>query len=373
MPFEHRGAWMEVDLGILEENYKQIEARVKTAKICAVVKADAYGHGMVEVTKRLIGCGVSYFAVATLNEGIALRKVFKDIQILILGYSPTSSAPELIAYNLTQTLYDFEQGVAFDTYARSCQQQIKVHIKFDTGLRRLGFEMVEESYQAVETLAKSPGLLLEGLYSHFARADESDPTSARRQAAAFMTVVDTLEKRGVTFAIKHLCNSAGLLQFPEYHFDMVRPGIILYGLPPSDDLAHQMRDLKEVMTIKAEVAMFKQVKKGEGVSYGHRYHLPEDMNIITLPLGYADGLLRGLSGKAYVTIKEHAFPIVGSICMDQCLANIGDTVVEIGDEVTIMGGNAHEKNAITAYATYLQTIPYEITCQFALRLHRKYQ
>ena len=373
MPFEHRGAWMEIDLDIIEENYKKIQARVKTASVCAVVKADAYGHGMIEVTKRLIGCGVTYFAVATLNEGIALRKAFKDIDILILGYCPTSSASELITYDLTQTLYDFEQGMAFDTYARACQKQIKVHIKFDTGLRRLGFAMCEASYQAVETLAKCKGLYIEGLYSHFAKADERDTTSARNQAVAFETIIQTFKERGLTFALKHICNSAGLLQFPEYHFDMVRPGIILYGLSPSDALAYQTRELKEAMAVKAEVAMFKSVKKGDGVSYGHRYHLPEDMNIMTLPLGYADGLLRGLSGKAFVTVGGHAFPIVGSICMDQCLVNIEDTVLAIGEEVTVMGGNVHKKNAIIAYAKYLQTIPYEVVCQFSARLHRKYR
>jgi alanine racemase len=373
MPFEHRGAWIEIDLDILEKNYNYIVSRVKQAKVCAVVKADAYGHGMIEVTKRLMDCGVTYFAVATLNEGIALRQAFESIQILILGYCPTSSASELITYDLTQTLYDVEQGMAFDTYARACQKQIKVHIKFDTGLRRLGFAMCEESYQAVETLSRCSGLYIEGLYSHFARADEEDTKSARSQAEAFMNIIHIFEERGLRFPLKHICNSAGLLQFPEYHFDMVRPGIVLYGLSPSEALVEQTKALKEVMTVKAEVAMFKRVKKGDGLSYGHRYHLPKDGNVITLPLGYADGLLRGLSGKAYVTVRDRAYPIVGSICMDQCLVNMSEDVVAIGEEVTIMGGNVHEKNAITTYAKYLNTIPYEVVCQFSVRLHKKYR
>jgi alanine racemase len=245
-------------------------------------------------------------------------------------------------------------------------------VKVDTGMRRLGFSADKTGIDAIEALSSLNGIAVEGIFSHFARADETDTASVHAQGQLFITVLEALSNRGMTFKLRHICNSAASARFPEYYFDMVRPGIVLYGQPPSEEVALETLGLREVMCVKANIAMVKSVSKGDGVSYGHRYHLPETMNIATIPVGYADGLLRGLSGKAHVLVGGEPCPIVGSICMDQCMVAVGEHMPKMGDEVIVMGGNAHPLVSVAAYAKALGTISYEITCQFSLRLHRRY-
>ncbi|MBS7527012.1 alanine racemase [Fusibacter paucivorans] len=372
MAYEYRPAWMEIDLGALAHNYKQLADLYGGTKICAVVKADAYGHGMIPVAKKLHALGVDFFAVATIIEAQTLRAALPDVDILILGYSPIEAADVLIEKNLIQTLYDVEQGKAFHLAGLKHDRPLRVHVKVDTGMRRLGFSANAAGVNAIENLHGLKGLAVEGIYSHFARADEIDASAVHAQGQLFIAVLEALSIRGVTFKLRHICNSAASARFPEYYFDMVRPGIVLYGQPPSEAVALEALELREVMCVKANIAMVKSVDKGDGVSYGHRYHLPETMNIATIPVGYADGLLRGLSGKAHVLVDGEPCPIIGSICMDQCMVAVGEKTPKMGDEVVVLGGNVHPMVSVAAYAKALGTISYEITCQFSLRLHRQY-
>ena len=371
MPYEHRPAWMEIDIKALKHNYKVLDRHFKGTKVCAVVKADAYGHGMVPIAKALAEEGVDFFAVATVLEAIELRRALPKSDILILGYTPTEATETLLDFDLIQTLYDKEQAFGFHEIAAQTNRRLRVHVKIDTGMRRLGFKPIPETIVVLEALNALKGIEIDGIFSHFAKADEMDTTSVHQQGRQFLEVLDMMSERGLKFRLRHMCNSASAVRFPEYHFDMVRPGIALYGLPPSEEINLEELGLKEVMCVKAELAMVKRVAKGDGVSYGHRYYLPKEMNIATVPLGYGDGLMRALSGKGKVLIQGVPKTIVGSVCMDQCLVAIDDLEAKRGDCVIVMGGNAHPDVSIMAYARALNTISYEVTCLFSNRLHRK--
>lgn len=371
MPFEHRPAWMEIDIKALKHNYKTLKKAFGSTKICAVVKADAYGHGMVPVALGLYEEGVDFFAVATINEAVELRLALPKVDILILGYTPVEATTTLLQYNLIQTVYDHEQIQDFNQAAIDQKGLLKVHVKIDTGLRRLGFNPNGQTADYIKSYTEMAGICVDGVFSHFAKADELDATSAHKQGSAFKAFLSELSKRSVQVRFRHMCNSAAAAQFPEYHFDMVRPGIALYGQPPSDEVNLKAYGLKEVMCIKAEIAMVKQVAQGDGVSYGHRYHMPETLNVATIPLGYGDGFLRGLSGSAKVLVQGHPKPIIGSVAMDQCLVELGDLEAKMGDEIIVMGGNAHPEVSVDAFAKALGTISYEVTCLFSARLHRK--
>jgi len=368
-----RPAWAEIDLDAFEENFKKIKDLVKPGTIVTgVIKADAYGHGSVEIGKVLFEQGVDRFAVATLSEALQLRKVFKEVPILILGYTPTYAADEVIKNNIIQTMYNVDEARIFSDCAKKSGKKLKVHIKIDSGMSRLGFQANEDSVDKIIQISKLPNIEIEGMFTHFAVADEVDKSYTYSQFEKYKFMVDSLKERGLEIPVKHVSNSAAIMDLPEMNMDMVRAGIILYGLYPSDEVIKERINLKQVMSLKAEVSHVKELEAGRGVSYGLKYVTPEKRKIATIPIGYADGYTRMLSGKAEVLVKGVKVPVVGRICMDQCLIDVTGIDVKIGDEVILFGSDGINTISIDEVASKLGTINYEITCMISKRIPREY-
>lgn len=370
---QSRPVWAEINLDNLAHNIGEVKKNVKPGTlVSAVIKADGYGHGAVHIAKTLLENGADRFAVATLSEAIQLRKAYKDTPILILGYTPNELAQEVVAYDLIQTVFSLEQAKAFASAAELANKIQKIHIKLDTGMRRVGMPITEVTVDEILQISQMGALEVEGIFTHFATADELDKTFTKLQVERFLWVVTALESKGLNIPIKHVSNSAAIIDCPEYNFDMVRAGIMLYGLYPSKEVDHSKIKLKEVMSLKAQVAQVKTIDAGEGVSYGLKYVAPDKTQIATLPLGYADGFLRGLTHKAMGIINNEIKPIVGRICMDQCMMETNGISIAVGDEVTLFGSAGNQFISIDTYADLMDTINYEIVCLIGKRVPRKY-
>ena len=369
-----RAVWAEIDLDNLAHNMKEVKRVTNPdTKISAVIKADGYGHGAVEIAQTLLENGADRFAVATLSEAIQLRKKFKDTPIMVLGYTPEHLASEIIKYNIIQTIYSLEQAQEFSKTAKNLQKNITVHIKIDSGMNRLGMQCTKETINEILEIAKLENLNIEGIYTHFAVADEIDKTYTRTQVKKFNFIVKNLEKKGLNIPIKHVSNSAAIIDLPEFNFDMVRTGIMLYGLYPSKTVNHNNVKLKEVMCLKAKIAQVKTIESGDGISYGLKHICKRQTKIATLPIGYADGFTRILSGKASVLAKGKKVPVLGSICMDQCIIDVTGLDVTMGDEVVLFGGDNKDGISIDSVAKLLDTINYEIVCMVNKRVPRIYK
>lgn len=365
-----RPVWAEINLDNLAHNMKALKRITqKDVLVTAVIKADGYGHGAVLIGKTLIENGADRFAVATLSEAIQLRKHFPEIPIMILGYTPSDCFDQVIDQKLIQTIYSVEQAETLAGIAKAKNETGSVHIKIDSGMRRLGMNTTDETIRSIAYMHSLEHLFIEGIYTHFAKADEEDKSFTHEQVRRFSYVVESLKNRGITFEIIHVANSAAIMAYPEYHFDMVRAGIMLYGLYPSDEVDRQKVHLKEVMSLKAKIAQVKTIQKNEGVSYGLKYVAEKETQIATLPLGYADGFSRSLSFKAKGVVHGVAKPIVGRICMDQCMMEVDGLNVKIGDVVTLFGEGSI---SIDTYASWLGTINYEIVCMIGKRVPRIY-
>lgn len=368
-----RPVWAEINLDNLAHNMKEVKRVTnKNSKITAVIKADGYGHGAVSIGQTLLENGADRFAVATLSEAIQLRKTFHNTKIMVLGYTPENLALEIIENNIIQTIYTLEQAIYFSNIASSLHKKLTVHIKIDTGMNRLGMQNSEDTIENILKMSKLEGLNIEGIFTHFAMADEKDKEFTLKQVSIFNNVINKLEEKGLNIPIKHVSNSAAIIDMPELNMDMVRAGIMLYGLYPSQNVNQNNVDLKEVMCLKANVSQVKEIKIGEGVSYGLKYKCTKNTLVATLPIGYADGLTRMLSGKASAMIKNKKVPIIGNICMDQCLIDVSELDVKIGDEVVLFGGNDKNGISITSVSDLLDTINYEIVCMVNKRVPRVY-
>lgn len=364
-----RDVWAEVDLGALESNIKNIKSCIKNnAKWCAVVKADAYGHGALAVARKCVEMGASYLAVAAISEAIILRKGGFTTPILILGPVPLEAAGTIVDYDITQAVFSMEQAVAISRQAVLRNKVAKIHLKIDTGMHRIGIKP-EQAGDLAKKISELPGINLEGMFSHFALADVEDKSYAHRQLEEFKLAISKVEDAGVFIAIKHIANSAAILEMPEAHFDMVRAGIILYGLWPSDEVKHTV-GLKPLMKLCAKVSFIKELKAGESVSYGYTWTAKRRSVIGTLPIGYADGYTRMLSGKAQVEYQGHRAPVVGRICMDQCMVDLTDIIdIKEGATVTLYGSDALPMDEV---ADWLGTINYELPCMLSTRVPRVY-
>lgn len=368
-----RPVWAEINLDNLAHNIREVRRVTRPeSKVTAVIKADGYGHGAAVIGRTLLENGADRFAVATLSEAIQLRKSYPDTEILVLGYTPAELAERVIAHRLIQTLYSLETAAAFSDIAQSQGTRVKIHIKLDTGMSRIGMQATAETVEEIVAISQLPGIELEGMYTHFAAADETDKTFTRQQEAKYCWVVEELDKKGVTIPIKHVSNSAGIIDLPEYNWDMVRAGIMLYGLYPSGEVNLKGVDLKEVMTLKARISHVKEMEPGRGVSYGLKYITAATEKIATLPIGYADGYTRMLTNKSQVLIQGKRVPVVGRICMDQCMINVTGLEVSPGDTVTLFGGDEPDKIWIDEVAAWLGTINYEIVCMIDKRVPRVY-
>ncbi len=368
-----RPVWAEVNLDHVAHNIREVRrVTKKDALVTAVIKADAYGHGAVELGQTLLDNGADRFAVATLSEAVQLRRAYDETPILVLGYTPNEAADVIINNGLIQTLYSVEQAEAFSQMAKRLDKTVKIHIKLDTGMHRLGFKANAETVDAIEEITKLSNLEVEGIYTHFAVADEVDKSYTLGQVKKYNEVIEGLEAKDIHIPIKHVSNSASIIDLPELNYNMVRAGIMLYGLYPSADVKKQNVELREVMSLKAELSHVKKLEKGMGVSYGLHYKTEETTTIGTLPIGYADGFTRLYSFKAQGLINGVKKPIVGRICMDQCMIELNGIDAKRGDVVTLFGRDGDASITIDDVADYVGTINYEVVCMIDKRVPRVY-
>jgi len=375
MEYKLNRAWAEINLDNIAHNVREIRRITnKRAELMGVVKADAYGHGVMEVTKTLLENGVTSLAVSMLDEAIQLRKNGINVPILILSYTDPARAEEIILNNVTQTVFSHDLAEALSKAAVKLDKRAKIHIKIDTGMTRVGFAPGYSAVKDVVRISKLPGIIIEGLFTHFASADEKDSEYTLMQFERFMSICTELNRIGILIPIRHVANSAAVIQFPQMHLNMVRPGIILYGMYPSEEVDRSRINLKPAMELKANVILVKDVEEGTSISYGRIFTTNRKSRIATIPIGYADGYTRLLSNKGKVLINGQVAPIVGRICMDQCMIDVTDVrgEVKVGDEVTLIG--AQGENRITAedVADQIGTINYEVTCVIGKRIPRVY-
>ncbi|MCH5184864.1 MAG: alanine racemase [Oscillospiraceae bacterium] len=367
----NKRAWAEIDLDAVAYNIREIRKITSpSAKIMGVVKADGYGHGFMEVTKTILNNGADYLAVATLEEAVQLRKRKFDVPILILGATEDASADDIVEFDVMPTVFTYSFAKALSESAVKKGKKAKIHIKIDTGMSRIGYLCREESIDEIIKISMLDNLEIEGIFSHLACSDEIDREYTERQFERFTGICERLEKRGLKIPVKHICNSAGVMMYPQMHMDMVRPGVIIYGLYPSDDVDKTKLALKPAMTLKAKVTMVKEVESGVGVSYGKTYITDKKTKIATVPIGYADGYMRLLSGKAQMLCGGERVNVIGRICMDQCMIDVTNVNnINIGDEVTVFGADTITADTV---AGWLGAINYEIVCMIGRRIPRIY-
>ena len=368
-----RPVWAEINLDHLIHNIKEVRRIVRPeTKICVVIKADAYGHGAREIAEVLLDHGADRLAVATLSEAIQLRRVYPDVQIMVLGYTPESCAEDVIIHNIIQTVYSLEQAKQFSKIAQELNNHVVFHIKIDTGMSRLGFQATDETIMKIVEISKLPNTTIEGIFTHFAVADELDKNFTKKQYEKFINLCNKLEDQNIKIPIKHVSNSAAIIDLPEMNLDMVRAGIMLYGLYPSHEVHKSAVNLKQVLSLKAKISHVKDVSEKIGVSYGLKFVTEKPSQLATLPLGYADGFTRMLTGKAEVLVKGSKVPVVGRICMDQCMIDTSGLNVRRGDEVILLGTDGYNSISIDDVAQKLETINYEIICMIGKRVPRVY-
>ena len=371
---ELRPVWAEINLDNLAHNIKEVRRVTdENSLVTAVVKANAYGHGSVEASEVFLKNGADRLAVATLSEAIELRRAGIEAPILILGYTPEYQHSIAIENNIILAIYTIESAIELSKVASEHKKVAKIHIKIDSGMGRIGFRPEEDSLLLIEKIAKLPNLDIEGIFTHFAKADETDKSYTKLQFEKFKWMTDQLKERGIDIPIVHASNSAAIIDQPEYNLNMVRGGIIIYGLYPSNEVNCERVDLKPAMTLKAKISNIKEVPSGTGISYGQIFTTTRESKIATIPIGYADGYTRLLTSKAEVAIKGKRVPIVGKICMDQCMIDITDVEdVEIGDEVILFGDGSEGSPHIDEVAEMLGTINYEVVCMVGRRVPRVY-
>ena len=374
-PFQKR-TWAEIDLDAAEHNYKTIRSRLDNAtKLCSVVKANGYGHGAVQLSRLYERLGADFLAVSNIEEAIQLRNADVSLPILILGYTDPRCASDLAKYHISQCVFSFEYGQVLAKNAVDQGVEVIIHIKLDTGMGRIGFQCVEEDeLEKAAEVCRLPGLRVEGIFTHFASADEGDDGREYTlgQFNKFMTAINYLEAKGISFTIRHCANSAAIFDYPEMHLDMVRAGIVLYGLQPSGVL-HNPGDLQPVLTLKTIIDHIKTVQSGDCISYGREFKADHEMKVATIPIGYADGLWRAnFRNHMVVEVAGKQAPIIGRVCMDQCMIDISEIPeAQINSVVTVYGITG--ENSVDYIADANQTINYEIVCAVGERVPRVYK
>lgn len=373
-PFQKR-TWAEINLDAAVHNYNIIREKVNNdTKLCCVVKANGYGHGAVQLSRLYEQLGADYLAVSNIEEGLQIRKAGIALPILILGYTDPRCAKQLSDNNISQCVFSYEYGRKLSEYAVNFDVAVNIHIKMDTGMGRIGFKCNQESWDSIIEVCNLPNLKHEGIFTHFAVADEGDNGKdyTEEQFRKFNDTIDYLVAQGVSFQIRHCANSAGIFDYPEMHLDMVRAGIVLYGLQPSDVL-HNPGDLHPVMTLKTIIDHIKEVQSGDCISYGRDFKAEHKMKVATIPIGYADGLWRSnFRNHMIFEVEGCCAPLIGRVCMDQCMIDITDIpTAAIDSIVTIYGENG--KNTVDQVAKANETINYEIVCALGERVPRIYK
>jgi alanine racemase len=368
-----RPVWAEINLDNLAYNIHQIRDKVKSKEIIAVVKADAYGHGAIDVAPVLLENGATAFAIASLNEGIELRRSGIKCSIMILGLTPETLSEDLIKYEIEPTVSSYNYACNLSQVAKKVNEIVKIHIAVDTGMGRIGFLPNKESVEEIFKISTLPNVEIRGLFSHFSTADETDKSYSYFQFDKYNWFYERLKERGIKISMRHMSNSAATIDLLDTHYDAVRPGIILYGYYPSNQVRKNGLSIKPVMTWKANIMHIKTMKEEQYIGYGRKFKTKRVSVIATLPVGYADGYSRLLSGKAKVIVNGKFAPVVGNICMDQCMIDITDCGdVRTGDEVILMGSYNNIKFDAEDMANLMGTISYEVICMVSKRVPRVY-
>lgn len=370
-----RPTHVEVDLRRLTENYRAIERAVATAAVMPILKANAYGHGLVEVARHFASLGAPYLGVAFLEEGILLREYGITTPILVLGGILGNQVPLFLEYDLTLTASSVEKLTQTNDAARAVGKTAKVHLKIDTGMERIGVHYYSAA-ELLETALTCDYCQVEGIFSHFANSDAADLASARLQLERFCEVLHFYEGRGLPFPIRHIANSGGILQLPESHLDMVRAGILLYGVYPTEEVRRTI-PVRPALSWKSQVVYFKVVQSGHPVSYGSTWQSDHMVRVVTIPVGYGDGYFRSLSNRSEVIIRGKRYPVIGQVCMDQMMVNIEWETAYNGDEVLLIGEAGDASGDVVSVtcsdlAQWAGTIPYEILTNINTRVPRLY-
>ncbi len=370
-----RPVWAEINLSNLDYNIKNIKAKIGDREMIGVIKADAYGHGSVKVAEVLRENGCKTFAIATLQEAVTLREAGAKEEIIMLGLTPDMYADTIVNYDITPVVCDFANAKAFSDAAAKAGKTVSGLIAVDTGMGRIGYlaDELEYAVEDVKKIAALPNFKIKGMFSHMSTADAFDKTYSHQQEAKYNKFYEALTAAGIEIPFRTLANSASIMELPTVYFDACRPGIILYGCYPSDEVDVNQLSIKPVMSVKANIVHLKDVPAGFSVGYGRRYISEKPSKIATIALGYADGYPRPFSSQAKVIVNGVIAPIAGNICMDQCMIDVTDVPdVKVGDEVIVMGTDG--KNTILAddIAKATGTINYEITCAFGQRLPKVY-
>ena len=368
---EYLRTYAQINLDNIEHNLSELKKYSGNAKTCAVIKADGYGHGAVAVGKFLSG-KVDFFAVATADEACELRNAGIKDNIIMLSYTHESNMKKMIKAGVSMAVFSLTDAKKMNEKAKETGIKAKIHIAVDTGMKRTGFYPDEKSADDVKEISKLPFVKIEGVFSHYACADTENDKFSSHQKNLFDFFCDLCEKKGVDLGIKHICNSAAITEYSE-HYDMVRMGILLYGLWPSDAMDKSKLNIRPAMTFKSHITLIKTVRKGEGISYGLTYTAKENIKVATINAGYADGYPRMLSNKGRVLIHGKYAPVVGIVCMDQIMVDVTDIPeAKVDDEVILFGTDGKNTVSPDEIAGICNTINYEIICGVSRRCPRKY-
>jgi len=369
-----RDTIVEINLDAVKHNVSEFKKCVNDENIVmmAILKANGYGHGSVEVSRAVLEAGVSQLAVAFVDEAIELREAGVTVPILVLGYTPVAAAKDAIQYDIMMTVYRIEDLQGINEFAKQLGKKACIHIKIDTGMSRIGLRE-EEVVPFLEELKSMKYIEVAGIFTHYSTADEIDKTYTNMQTNLFEKIVKTAKEMGVNFPYIHSSNSAGSMKLSNTFQNMVRVGIGIYGMYPSKEVDHTVVSLQPVLSLKSKVAHIKYAKKNRGVSYGNTYRTTGEEWIATVPIGYADGYNRQLSNKGYALINGIRVPILGRVCMDQLMLDVTKAMpVHVGDEVVFYGKQGEESIPVEEIADLLSTINYEVTCMLDRRIPRVY-
>ena len=363
-----------IDLDAIAYNMTNIKSKVgKETGIIGIIKADAYGHGSVEISKVILENGADWLAVAVVDEGINLTKNSIAAPILLLGYTPELRLEDVVNNGFIQTVYTYETAKKLSDVAVRLGKTAVIHIKIDTGMGRIGYRVNEASADEIVKISELPNIEVNGMFTHFSTADEKDKNYTLNQYKKFVQMDALLRERGLEIPIKHAANSAAIMDFDNMMFNMVRPGIILYGAYPSEEVDKDNLSIKPAMSVKTHVSYVKEVNEGDYISYGRKYQAVGKRIIATIPVGYADGFIRAYSNGGKVLIKGEYAPIVGRICMDQFMVDVTDIKdVQINDEVVLIGKQGNKEITVDFIASILDTINYEVFCTLSKRVPRQY-
>ena len=353
-----------INLDAIYDNIVNLSKRLKKGtKIIAVVKTDGYGHGAIPIAKTIDEL-VSAYGVATVDEAINLRRHDVTKPVIVIGYTHESQLDRLVSYDIRPTVFTLEMGKAVSEAAVRENKVAKIHIKIDTGMGRIGFRPTEESADVIKRISELPNIQIEGMFTHFARADEYDKTSTKQQYALFTEMINKLEERGIEIPVKHCSNSAAMMELPDFNLDAVRAGIAMYGLYPSEEVDKELVKLTPALGLRSHIAYIKEIHKGDTISYGGTFVAEKDMKVATIPLGYGDGYRRSLSNNGRANI-------LGRVCMDQFMVDVTDMDARKDDTVILLGKSGDEEISAEKLAEMAGlTFNYEIVCDIGKRIPR---